>query len=169
MRGLQSFDEPLLSLPDVSGARIVRTIGKPQGNITALKAASDLDAVLRVRKGSLADRLVRIAKRTIFISLILENIGVDLAWLDAKLTGEPLDLVGALHSIRTVPLNVEGHGRTDARKPMDLPCITQFFFDRRCRRGLQELPETRAGVRETPRRDLNTKSLERLKHLSSSS
>ena len=55
MRLLSAFLEPLLALPDIRRARIVGTVGKPHGNISAVQTPGDFDAVLRVLQGALAN------------------------------------------------------------------------------------------------------------------
>ena len=49
-----------------------------------------------------------------------------------------------------IPLDVEGNGGSDAGERLHLRCIGKFLFEGGSGAGLQKLPETGAGVGETP-------------------
>src|SRR4029077_18833682 len=55
MRGTQRLFEPLLTLADVRGARVVGSVGEPQRDILRPQAASDFNAIFYVREGALPD------------------------------------------------------------------------------------------------------------------
>src|ERR1017187_9076 len=79
--------------------------------------------------------------------------------------GKLLDVVGALHTTGAVPENVQSYGRADAGEPVNLPGIAEFLFGGGGRSWLDEFSETRAGIGEAPRGQLNAKGVQRLKHL----
>src|SRR5258708_7129143 len=98
MRSLQPFLEPLFSVADVGCPGIVRAVCKPHGNIAAMQAAADLDAVFGVLESSFANRLIRIAKGAMFIILILEQVGIDRTRLYPVLFCQFRDFVRAINS-----------------------------------------------------------------------
>src|SRR5262245_41569039 len=103
MRRSQGFKKPSLALPDVRGPGIVRAVGEPKRQVSAVEPSCDLDAVLHVTQGSQANRWIGITKRTVLVFLILKEVGVDRSWRDTITVREPFDLIRALYSVRTVP------------------------------------------------------------------
>src|SRR6185437_12317498 len=69
--------EPLLALADICCAWITRAVGKPHGYITAVELMGYLNAVNRVLKRVLPNFRVGISKRTVFINLVLKQIGIN--------------------------------------------------------------------------------------------
>jgi len=79
--GFQVLLEPLLALADVGGAGIVGTVGEPQREVPAFQPAGDFDALASVLQSGLADGGIGIAERSVFVVLILKQIGIDRARL----------------------------------------------------------------------------------------
>src|ERR1039458_6139322 len=113
MRFLQQFREPLLALPDIRGSRVVRAVGKPHGNVSAVQPPGDLNAVLGVLQRTLANGRIRIAEGAVLVFLILEKIGIDRAGENSVVLGKFLDAIGAAHTIRAVPQHMQRYGRAD--------------------------------------------------------
>src|SRR5439155_26704424 len=120
MQRLQALLEPAAPLPDVGRARIVRSVRKPERDVAALQRPRDRDAVLRVLERVRAHRLVRVAKRSELVDLILKDVRIDRTGLDAGTRGECRDLAGALDTARKIPEDVQRDGGTHARQRMHL-------------------------------------------------
>jgi hypothetical protein len=57
------------------------------------------------------------------------------------------------------------HSRADSGEKVHLACIAKLFFGRGCCRGLNEFPEARARIGESPRRKLDAKCFQGGKNL----
>ena len=99
MRGFQILFEPLLAMADVGGAGIVGAVGEPHGDVAAFQAGCDFNAVAGVLQGGFTDGGIGIAERSVFVVLVLKQIGINRAGLHAILGGEFLDLVGTGHTV----------------------------------------------------------------------
>src|SRR5665811_935448 len=110
MRFLQQFREPLLALTDIRGSRVVGAVGKPHGNVSAVQAAGNLNAVPGVLQGTLANGRIRIAEGAVLVFLILEKIGIDRAGENSVVIGKLLDVIGAARTTRAVPQYMQRYG-----------------------------------------------------------
>src|SRR5438105_13413739 len=99
----QSIDEPLLALSNVCGAWIMRSVSEPEGNVAAVETLCNLDAVECVLHRAKPNCCVGIAKRTVFVLLILKEIGIDCTGRNTTPCGELLDLIGTLDTARAIP------------------------------------------------------------------
>src|SRR5262249_55221505 len=88
--------------------------------------------------------------------------GVDRARADAELLREFFDNGDVVQAVREIPLNVEGHGFAGSGEGVDLCGVAEFFFDASCGGGLNELPETSAGVGEAPGGKLDVEAVKDL-------
>ena len=161
MRRTKRFLEPVLALANVGGSRVVRAIREPERDITASQPSRDCHALAAVIESLGAHARIRVAKRPELVVLILKEIRVDGARHHAGTCGEGLDLASVFESTRKIPLHVQGDRRTDARDRVHVSGITEFFGGRRRRSRLQIFAEARAGVRESPRRQLDAERIER--------
>ena len=99
----QRFFEPFFSLPDVCRPGIVRPICEPHCNVAAVQLAGDLDAVNRVLQRVLADFGIGIAKRSVFVDLILEQIGINGTCLYTIFRLKCGNRLGGIDTFRTIP------------------------------------------------------------------
>src|SRR5580704_11554610 len=84
------------------------------------------------------------------------------------MSGELLDVVCATDSIRAVPKNMQRYGRADSGEQVHLAGVAELFLGRGGGGWLDELTETRAGIRKAPGRQLYAEGIERMKDLLSS-
>ena len=110
----------------------------------------------------LAHRRIRIAERTVFIDLILKQVGIDRARTDTVAAGERGNVRDTAQTIFKIPKNVERDGWTDAGERVDLSSIAKFLFDGGGGGRLEKLAEACAGVGESPGRNFDAKTLERI-------
>src|ERR1700722_11316256 len=102
----QILFKPKLSLPNVRRARIVRPVGKPQGDVAAVQMFPDLDGIFRVLQRMFPHAGIGVTKRSVLIGLILKEIRIDGTGTDAVATADFRDAGDALAAIRKVPLDV---------------------------------------------------------------
>jgi hypothetical protein len=95
-------------------------------------------------------RGVGIAERPELVDLILEEIRIDGARLDAVLLSESGHGIDTGEPVLEIPQHVQREGRADPGDLVDVSGIRELFFNRAGGRGLKKLPETRAGIGEAP-------------------
>src|ERR1700677_5023239 len=158
VRRLQAFSEPLLAVQNARRPRIVRAIRKPHREIPAMEALCDGNTFSGVLERVFAHLLVRVAKGSVFVLLVLKKIGINRAGPNPVAAGKVLDLIRVPNSLRKIPQNMERYSGTDAGDLMDESGIAEFLF--RCSGccRLDKFSETSAGICEAPRRALNTES-----------
>ncbi len=78
------------------------------------------------------------------------------------LLGEVSYFASVIHSPGEVPLNVQCQSGASPRQCVHLRGVTEFFLDSARGRELDELAESRPGIRKAPRRELYPKIIERL-------
>src|SRR5581483_2543647 len=149
----------MLPLPDVRRSRIIRSIGKPKGDVPALEAPRNLDAVFGMPQSTLANRCLGVSKGSVLVFLILKKVGIDRAGGDATSSGKPLDLFGAFYAVRTVPQDMQRDSRAYTGEQMHLTCVTELLFGSSCRRRLDKFSKTCARICKAPRRKLNAEGL----------
>ena len=99
----QCLFKPFFSLPDICCPRIVRPICEPHRNIATVQLAGDLDAVNRVLQGVLPDFGIGIAKRSVFVDLILKQIGINGTCLYTKFRLKRGNLLSGIDTFWTIP------------------------------------------------------------------
>src|SRR5882724_7448979 len=161
----QHLGEPLLALPDVRRAGVIRSVREPHGDIPAVQAARDLDTVLCMLQCALANGRIGIAERTEFVFLVLEKVGVDSTGKYAIALGEFLNRVSASDALRAVPQNVQSYGRANSGEQVHLAGVAEFFLGSSGRGGLNKLSKSCSGIGEAPGRQLDAEGLERVKNL----
>src|SRR5215471_13287385 len=114
VHGLQVVFEPSLSPADVGSTWIVRSVCEPKRDVPAVKTHANRDAVLHMPHSTLANFLVRIAERTVLVFLVLKKVGIDGTRLYVISAGIRFDLAGVLHTLGTVPKNVQCHAGADS-------------------------------------------------------
>src|SRR5215471_296366 len=164
VHGPKVLFEPPFSLPDIRSAWVIGSVGEPHRDIPALEVPADLDPFTHVLHRTLADFFLRIRERTVLVFLVLKKVGVDGAGFYAIATGIPPDLGNVLRALGTVPENMQCHGGTDPGKKTHLPGIAEFFLNGCSRSGLDELAETRPGIRKSPGWHLDTKCFQGAKN-----
>ena len=155
----------MLPLPDVRRSRIIRSIGKPKGDVPALQAPRNLDAVFGMPQSAFANRFLGICEGSVLVFLILKQVGIYGAGGDAIAAGESLDLFGALCAVRTVPQDMQCDSRAHTGEQMYLTCVTELLLRSGCRRRLNEFSKTSARIRKAPRWKLNAECLQCGKNL----
>src|SRR5207253_6535196 len=115
--------EPPLTLSNVRGSGVVRTVGEPEDDVAAAQAPRDGDAVARVLQGARAHALVRVAERSEFVGLILEQIRIDRSRLDLTACRQRRDAIDVADAARKVPEHVERERRARAGELVDLPGV----------------------------------------------
>ena len=160
MHHAERFGEPVLALADVLRARVVRAVGEPQRDVARAQLTGDVDALAQVGERLGAHRRIGVAHRAVLVALILEQVRVDGAGADAVLPLEGLDARDVADAARQVPQHVQGQRRAGARERVHLRGVGELLLERRGRRGLQELAESRAGIGKAPRRQLDGELVE---------
>ena len=74
---------------------------------------------------------------------------------------EGSDRSRTVHAVGHVPENMQRNGGADAGQDVNLTGVAELLLDGRGRRRLHELAEPRAGIRETPRWQLDLEAIER--------
>src|SRR3954447_4584924 len=161
----QPFREPLFALPDVCSSGIVRSIRKPERDVAAVESFCYFNAVKCVLHRPPPYRLVGIAKRSVFVLLILKKVGIDGTGSHAVPAGELLHLIGALYAAWTIPQYVQSHRRTDSSQKMYLASVAELLLGAGGGGRLDEFAEASSGVGEPPGRKLDAKCLKRGKNL----
>src|SRR5215472_14465362 len=114
VHGFQVVFEPSLSPADVGSTWIVRSVCEPKRDVPAVKTHANRDAFLHMPHSTLANFLVRIAERTVLVFLVLKKIGIDGTGLYVVSLGMRFDLAAVLHTVGTVPKNVQCHAGADS-------------------------------------------------------
>ena len=153
----KQFLEPLLALPDMRRAGIIRSIGEPQRNVAAAETRCDPDAVSGVLERARSHGRIRIPERPVFVFLVLKKVGIDRAGPHAVVRREFLNLLYTFDPARKIPQNVQCDCGTGSGQLVDLAGITELLFRGGSGSGLDELAETRSGVGKTPGGNLDAK------------
>src|SRR6266478_910676 len=158
---LQSLFKIANSISNALRPWIIGTVCEPRRDIHATQRIRDGDAIENVVQGFPSNRCVGVSQRSIFIILVLKHIRIDRTGFDSMLFGKVHNFTGVVHSPGEVPLNVQCQSGASTRQRMHLRGIAEFFFDGARGGELDELAESRAGIREAPRRELYPKVIER--------
>ena len=118
--------EAALALAQAVLPGVVGAVGKPQAEAVAVDLGHDLAAFEDVVERLLLDAGVRIAQRAEAVLVILEDVGVDRADVDALRLGV-LAHGGVVVVLRLVPRNVDGDGGRDAGHLVDHGGVVQLL------------------------------------------
>jgi hypothetical protein len=162
MSGAQGFFKPADALADALGAGIVGAIGQPDGKIAAAESLGNLDRIQNVVHGLLPDLRRGVAEGTVLVLLVLKEVGVDGAGMNAEAAFQLLDLGNVVDAVGQIPEHMQGEGGSDAGEAVDFGRVGELFLDRGGGGGLHELSKASAGVGESPGGNLN---LERIQSL----
>ena len=114
--------------------------------------------------GLVANRAVGVAERSETIALVFEKIKIDRSCPHAEMPRQTQHLVCVFEPVRQIPTDVHRNRGTDSGERMDHARVTELLFNSRRRRGLKKLPESSAGVCESPGGNLDTERFERRKN-----
>src|SRR5256885_12811115 len=157
MRSTQKFFKPFFAPANVRRTRVIRSIREPHGNIATPQTPSHLNAILHVLERPCPHGCVWIPERTVFILLVLKEVGVYRSCLHPKTFRKLVDLINAVYAFRKIPQHMKRNARANSGQEMHLTGVTELFF-RSCRcRRLYKLSKTRSRVGEPPRRYFNAK------------
>src|SRR5581483_12152891 len=92
----------------------------------------------------------------------LEEIGIDGAGSDAVFSRQALQVFYVGEAVGHVPQHMQRECGCAAGEPMDFAGVREFFFNAGGGGWLQELSEARAGVGESPGRNLDAEIVKRL-------
>src|SRR5215471_524069 len=112
------------------------------------------------------NRSIRVGKRSVFVNLVLEYVGVDRSGLDPVSSAPGRDLLRAPDPLGKIPQNMKGDRRANTRHPMHFGGITEFLLCGRSRGRLQEFSEPSSGIGEPPGRNLNAECFQSLEYSS---
>src|SRR5581483_6101506 len=102
----QRLFEPGFALSDIRRSWITGSVGEPHGNITAVQAISDLDAIFRMLQRLRSHRSIRISKRSMLVNLVLKKVRVYGSRLDSIALGQCGHIFRARDTFRKIPQNM---------------------------------------------------------------
>ena len=157
VRLTQRFFKPADALTDTLRAGVVGPIRQPERKVATPEALGDLDGVKHVVRGLFANLSRRIAQGTELVLLILKEIGVDGSGANAEAALECLHFGHIGDAVGQVPEDMERKRRGRAGEAVDFCGVGELLLNGGGGGGLDKLAKARAGVGESPRRDLDLK------------
>src|ERR1700722_10712838 len=161
MQRLQRLHQGMFTPPDIRLTRVIGAIGQTDGNELTPCLLRQISALEQVLDGDGSYLFVAVAERSIFIDLVLKQVWVNGANADPVLLAKLHDF-GGWEVRAEIPEDMNGHGRTNSGKGMDLPGVGELVIDIDGGCLLEEFPEPSTGIGESPTGCLDPKLIERL-------
>src|SRR5450631_3609241 len=115
----QRFDQGAFAPADIGLARVIRSVRQPDGHQLAARLFRQFGTLEQMLDGDRPDSVVAVTEGTIFVDLILKQVGVNRPNANPVLLTE-LDDRGSGMVSHEIPENMNSHGRTKTGKGMDL-------------------------------------------------
>src|SRR5450755_365540 len=144
--------QPILTLGDRVLARVVGSVAEPDLQSLRARLVHRLDAAPVRIDGLAADRAVGVRQRPELVLIALEDVGVDVADLDALLVGVAGQCREVLHLI---PRDMQRDPRRDPRVFVNLSGVGDLLEWVTWRARRRKHLEARSGITEGPARQLD--------------